>query len=84
VAKATKNMPAGKGTYGSKRGRPAKKSTAAKKPVTKKPMTKRSGLRPFGESNAAKSKGTKKMPPAMLKRMEEMKKKKKVARQAKK
>lgn len=58
VAKATKNMPAGKGTYGSKRGRPAKKSTAAKKPVAKKPT------------------GAKKMPPAMLKRIEEMKKKK--------
>lgn len=38
VAKATKNMPAGKGTYGSKRGRPAKKSTAAKKPAAKKKM----------------------------------------------
>lgn len=31
VAKATKNMPAGKGTYGSKRGRPAKKKAAPAK-----------------------------------------------------
>ena len=30
TAKATKTMPAGKGTYGSKRGRPAKKKAPAK------------------------------------------------------
>ena len=30
TARATKNMPAGKGTYGSKRGRPAKKKAPAK------------------------------------------------------
>jgi len=35
TAKATKNMPAGKGTYGSKKGRPAKKG-ATKKPAAKK------------------------------------------------
>ena len=31
TAQATKNMPAGKGTYGSKRGRPAKKKPAVGK-----------------------------------------------------
>ena len=31
VAKATKKMPQGPGTYGSKRGRPAKKKTAPAK-----------------------------------------------------
>lgn len=36
VAKATKNMPAGKGTYGSKRGRPAKKKAADAKAKGKK------------------------------------------------
>ena len=39
VAKATKSMPSGKGTYGSKRGRPAKKKAPAKgaKKGAKKP-----------------------------------------------
>ena len=53
-------MPQGKGTYGSKRGRPAKK-----KPVTGKKST-------AGKKPAA---GKSKMPPAMQKRMEMMKKK---------
>ena len=55
-------MPSGPGTYGSKRGRPAKKKSAAKKPAAKKPAAK---------------KGASKMPPALLKRMEMMKAKKK-------
>ena len=40
TARATKNMPAGKGTYGSKRGRPAKKKPAAGKKAagSKKPL----------------------------------------------
>ena len=38
TAKATKNMPSGKGTYGSKRGRPAKKKAPAK--GAKKPAKK--------------------------------------------
>lgn len=72
--------------------KPAAKKTAAKKPAAKKPAAgakkpaagaKKSGLRPFAESNAGKGKGPKKMPPAMLKRMEEMKKKKDAARKAK-
>ena len=73
----------------------AKKKSAAKKPVAKKPAAKKaaakkpatgakkSGLRPFAESNAGSGRGPKKMPPAMLKRMEEMKKKKEAARKAK-
>lgn len=58
----------GKNSYGSKKGRPAKKSAAAKK------------ANPFAKKGAAKkapAKGKKKMPPAMLKRMEMMKAKKK-------
>ena len=61
TAKAAKTMPAGKGTYGSKKGRPAKKG-AAKKP------------NPFAKKGAAKkpaagkkAAGDKKMP-AFLKK----------------
>ena len=63
TARAGKTMPQGKGTYGSKRGRPAKKKA-----------------NPFAKKDAAKkapAKGKSKMPPAMLKRMEMMKAKKK-------
>ena len=65
VAKATKNMPAGKGTYGSKRGRPAKKKTAAKG---------KKGLPPALAKKAAEMKGKKapakggKKVPAFLKK----------------
>ncbi len=54
VAKATKNMPSGKGTYGSKRGRPAKKKAPAK--GAKKPAKKPAAA------------GTKKKLPAFLKK----------------
>ena len=64
TAKAGKKMPQGPGTYGSKRGRPAKKKA-----------------NPFAKKGAgakkAPAKGKSKMPPAMLKRMEMMKAKKK-------
>ena len=63
TAKAGKTMPQGKGTYGSKKGRPAKKKA---NPFAKK-----------GAAKKAPAKGKSKMPPAMLKRMEMMKAKKK-------
>jgi len=65
TAKAGKKMPQGSGTYGSKRGRPAKKKA---NPFAKKTA---------GAKKAPTKKGKSKMPPAMLKRMEMMKAKKK-------
>lgn len=59
-------MPFGKGTYGSKKGRPAKKGKK-ENPFAKKAA---------GAKKPAAKKGASKMPPAMLKRMEAMKKKK--------
>ena len=65
TARAGKTMPQGKGSYGSKRGRPAKKKA---NPFAKKDAAKK---------GAAKKASKSKMPPAMLKRMEMMKAKKK-------
>ncbi len=66
TARAAKAMPSGKGTYGSKKGRPAKKK--------ENPFAKKAGAKKAPAKGAAKGKS--KMPPAMLKRMEMMKKKK--------
>ena len=63
TARAGKTMPQGKGTYGKKKGRPAKKKV---NPFAKK-----------GVAKKAPAKGKSKMPPAMLKRLEMMKAKKK-------
>ena len=70
TAKATKNMPAGKGTYGSKRGRPAKKKTA--------PAKSKKGLPPALAKKAAemKAKGKKKAPAKGAKKMPAFLKKK--------
>ena len=71
TARAAKTMPAGKGTYGSKKGRPAKKK---ENPFAKKAAAKKAAAKKAPAKGA--SKGKSKMPPAMLKRMEMMKKKK--------
>lgn len=65
TAKAGKTMPQGPGTYGKKKGRPAKKKA---NPFAKKGAAKK---------GAAKKASKSKMPPAMLKRLEMMKAKKK-------
>ena len=54
TAKATKTMPSGKGTYGSKRGRPAKKKAPAKGAKGKK------ALPPSFLKNMKKKKGSSK------------------------
>ena len=54
TAKATKTMPSGKGTYGSKRGRPAKKKAPAKGAKGKK------GLPPSFLKNMKKKGSSKK------------------------
>lgn len=61
VAKATKNMPAGKGTYGSKRGRPAKKKKGLPPAFAKKAAEMKA------KGKKAPAKGAKKMP-AFLKK----------------
>ena len=61
-------MPQGKGTYGSKKGRPAKKK--------ENPFAKKGAAAKKAPAKGAAKKGASKMPPAMLKRMEMMKKKK--------
>ena len=67
TAKAAKTMPAGKGTYGSKKGRPAKKGAAEKpNPFAKKGAAKK----PAAGKKAAGSK----VPPAFLKNMKKKKK----------
>lgn len=65
TAKAAKTMPKGKG-YGSKAGAKKKENPFAKKAAGAKKAP----------AKGAKKKGASKMPPAMLKRMEMMKKKK--------
>lgn len=72
TAKAAKTMPQGKGTYGSKKGRPAKKK---ENPFAKKGAAKKSSAAKKAPAKGAAKKGASKMPPAMLKRMEMMKKK---------
>lgn len=68
TAKATKSMPMGKGTYGSKKGRPAKKKGAKKElPAF---LQKKGAAKP-----AAKKGGKKALPPALAKKAAEMKKK---------
>ena len=67
TARAAKTMPSGPGSYGSKKGRPAKKK--------ENPFAKKAAAKKAPAKGAAK-KGKSKMPPAMLKRMEMMKKKK--------
>jgi len=68
VAKATKNMPAGKGTYGSKRGRPAKKKTApAKGKKGLPPALAKKAAEMKAKGKKAPAKGAKKMP-AFLKK----------------
>ena len=67
AAKAAKTMPAGKGTYGSKKGRPAKKAATKKSnPFAKKPAAKK----PAADKKAA---GSKKVPPAFLKNIKKKK-----------
>lgn len=68
TARAAKTMPQGKGTYGSKKGRPAKKK--------ENPFAKKGAAAKKAPAKGAAKKGASKMPPAMLKRMEMMKKKK--------
>ncbi len=67
TARAAKTMPQGKGTYGSKKGRPAKKKA--------NPFAKKGAAAKKAPAKGAAKKGASKMPPAMLKRMEMMKKK---------
>lgn len=66
TAKAAKKMPMGKGTYGSKKGRPAKKKGAKKElPAF---LQKKGAAKPT-------AKGKKALPPALAKKAAEMKKK---------
>ena len=76
TAKATKSMPMGKGTYGSKKGRPAAKKKGAKKELPAF-LQKKGAAKPATKGAKASTKGRKKMPPAMLKRIEMTKAKKK-------
>ena len=64
TAKAAKSMPSGKGTYGSKRGRPAKKKAPAK------------GAKGAKKPAAAGTKGKKALPPSFLKNMKKKSSKK--------
>ena len=72
TARAAKAMPSGKGTYGSKKGRPAKKK---ENPFAKKAAAKKGATAKKAPAKGAAKKGGSKMPPAMQKRMEMMKKK---------
>ena len=65
VAKATKNMPAGKGTYGSKRGRPAKKTAPAKGKKGLPPALAKKAAEMKAKGKKAPAKGAK---PAFLKK----------------
>lgn len=68
TAKAAKSMPMGKGSYGSKKGRPAKKKGAKKElPAF---------LQKKGAAKAP-AKGKKALPPALAKKAAAMKKKSK-------
>lgn len=75
TAKATKNMP---GHYGHSKKKADAKKSAAKKSAAKKanPFAKKAAAKKAPAKGAAK-KGASKMPPAMQKRMEMMKKKSK-------
>ena len=72
TARAAKTMPKGKG-YGSKAGAKKKENPFAKKAAAKKAPAK--GASKKAPAKGAGKKGASKMPPAMLKRMEMMKKK---------
>jgi len=60
TAKATKNMPMGKGTYGSKKGRPAKKKMS--------PAMAKKAAEMKAKGKKAPAKGAKKEMPAFLKK----------------
>ena len=75
TAKATKSMPMGKGTYGSKKGRPAKKKGAKKElPAF---LQKKGAAKPAAKGAKAPTKGKKALSPAMAKKAAAMKAKSK-------